>query len=71
MLMRISKVLLLVALLSAFAASSAPAFNKGGDHDFCAVAFEATNCVVRSDGSCYTRNCENPAFNCYYSLCLK
>jgi hypothetical protein len=65
------KFVLLAALLSAFAASSAPVFSRGGDHDFCAFAFSGpTECFTRADGSCYTQKCDNPSF-CSYSYCVK
>lgn len=67
---RIAKAALIAALLSAFAASSAPAFTHGRDQDFCVFAFvpKATDCYVRADGSCYTRKCD-PSSDCSYSYC--
>lgn len=72
MLRRIPKLLLLVALLAAFVASSAPVFSKGGDHDFCDfTTLEPTNCITRPDGSCFTQKCDNPFLNCIYSRCAR
>jgi len=67
---RIAKAVLVVALLSAFAAGSAPAFSRRGDGDFCWPTGEPTNCLRRADGGCYTQKCDDPLFNCYYSVCL-
>lgn len=72
MFIRIGKVVMLLALLSAFAASSAPVFSRGGDHDFCGYGgLDATNCVLRADGSCYTQKCANPLNGCVYSYCAR
>ncbi len=71
MLYQLSKFVLLVALLSAFAASSASAFRKGEGHGFCAVTTEATNCVLRPDGSCVTQNCvKKSPLNCHETYCV-
>jgi hypothetical protein len=71
MLSQVPKVLLLVALLSAFAASSAPVFSQPrGDRDFCAYdGLKPTNCITRADGSCYTQKCADPLLDCVYSYC--
>jgi hypothetical protein len=70
MFVRIAKVVLIAALLSAIAAGAAPAFSPRGDHDFCDfTTLEPTNCFTRADGSCYTKNCADPTFNCSYAEC--